>query len=74
MVELGFERLTSQALDHKAVNLIKRWGGVGAVVQQRKEGETWPGEGQKWAKPPNSVTKEGVDWSFLMAQRVKDPA
>lgn len=41
-MELEFERLKSQALNHRALNLIKRWRGVGAVIQQRKVGETWP--------------------------------
>lgn len=39
------ERLRSQALNHRALNLIERWHKVGAVIQQRKEGETWPGNG-----------------------------
>ena len=60
-MELGFERPKSQALDYRVLNLIKRWHGVGAVIQQRKEGETWPGEGQRWTKPPNSANSE--EWT-----------
>lgn len=50
-VELGFERLKGQALDLQSLNLIERWHGVGAVIQERKEGETWPGKGQTRAQP-----------------------
>lgn len=39
--------------------LDKRWHRVGAVIQQRKEGETWPG-GQRRARHLNSGNK-GMD-------------
>lgn len=39
----------ARPLFYKALNLIERWHGMGAVTQERKEGETWPGKGQTWA-------------------------
>lgn len=38
-MELEYERLKSQALNHRALNLIKRWHEVGAVIQQKKRGK-----------------------------------
>lgn len=60
-MELEFERFKSQALNHRALILIERWHGVETIIQQKKEGETWLGEGQRWARPPNSGNSEGMD-------------
>lgn len=51
----------ARLLIYKALNLIERWHGVGVVIQERKEGETWPGKGQTWAEPPGWADSE--EWT-----------